>query len=368
MKTEKSDSRQKCLKRIKVNGYKSILKMDLNLNALNVIIGSNGSGKSNFLSVFTLLNHFIRNQLEDYISKEIVGAHRIIHFNLDDEIIEVKLEFNNCSYLLSLARRSDDQLYVTEERFTKPDVSIHPIIKPGNSLESELKYLVHQYREAEFLLDFLGNINIYHFFDTSILQNIKFSDDYLTLDGDANNLASVLNKIQRHDFNSYERIIDAIRLIAPYFQDFVFQMDPYDSEEKSVQFRWRQKGCFDDLLLNQMSDGLIRFICLTTLLLQPYPPPLILIDEPELGLHPHAISLLAGMLRAASSKSQIIVATQSVTLVNQFQADDIVIVEREGDQSVFKRVDSEKVKSWLEEFEEYGMGDLWEKNIIGGST
>jgi predicted ATPase len=114
---------------------------------------------------------------------------------------------------------------------------------------------------------------------------------------------------------------------------------------------------------SHLSDGTLRFMALATLLLQPIPPKVIIIDEPELGLHPFAIHKLAGLIQKASAHSQIIISTQSTTLVNQFVAEDIITVDREGGASVFKKHDSQKLAGWLEN---YSIGDIWNKNIIGG--
>lgn len=104
-------------------------------------------------------------------------------------------------------------------------------------------------------------------------------------------------------------------------------------------------------------------MCLVTALLQPEPPSTIIIDEPELGLHPYAITLLGGLLRSASTRMQIIVSTQSVPLLNEFSIDDLIVVERDNEVSVFKRLDEDEFSGWLDN---YSVGELWEKNILGG--
>ena len=109
-----------------------------------------------------------------------------------------------------------------------------------------------------------------------------------------------------------------------------------------------------------LSDGTLRFICLAALLLQPYLPTTILLDEPELGLHPYAIALLAELLRGAATKTQVIASTQSVSLVNQFEPDDTIVVERDEGQSVFRHLKTNDMQDWLED---YGLGDLWERTF-----
>jgi predicted ATPase len=126
---------------------------------------------------------------------------------------------------------------------------------------------------------------------------------------------------------------------------------------------WKQKDSDYPLWPSQLSDGSIRFICLVTVLLQPDPPATIIIDEPELGLHPFAITLLGALLRSASTRMQVIVSTQSVPLLNEFTIEDLIVVERDNGNSIFKRLNEDDFSSWLEN---YSVGELWEKNILGG--
>jgi predicted ATPase len=152
-----------------------------------------------------------------------------------------------------------------------------------------------------------------------------------------------------------------ISSVAPFFEKF--DLEP-DSKNPDVIFlNWLEKGSDEYFNAHHLSDGTLRFIALTTLLLQPVLPSTIILDEPELGLHPFAISKLAGMIKKAAVQSQIIIATQSVNLVNEFSADDIIVANREDNQTVFKRQSEESLKTWLED---YSIGELWEKNVIGG--
>ena len=126
----------------------------------------------------------------------------------------------------------------------------------------------------------------------------------------------------------------------------------------------RHKG--NDLYFdaNDLSDGTIRFICLTTLLLQPNPPTMILIDKPELGLHPFALNLLASLFRIASKKTQIIASTQSSTFADFFEAKDIMVVDRVDNATTIKRIDDKQLQEWLKD---YSIGELLQKNLLGGN-
>jgi predicted ATPase len=150
--------------------------------------------------------------------------------------------------------------------------------------------------------------------------------------------------------------------VAPFLLDFI--LEPEDEQKKFVRLRWSHRESEEIFDASDLSDGTLRFICLTTLLLQPKLPAVIILDEPELGLHPAALNILAAMMQSVSAQTQIIASTQSVTLANQFGIDDIVVVERKDEASVFRRLEAAALKDWLDE---YSVGDLWEKNVIGGN-
>jgi predicted ATPase len=205
---------------------------------------------------------------------------------------------------------------------------------------------------------------IYHFHDTSDEAAIKRKgkvDDNDTLRPDAANLAAFLYRLQKTQADSYKRIVAAIRLVAPFFHDFRLRPDRLRKDE--IQLEWTQRDSDAYFNAHALSDGTLRFICLATLLLQPEPPSLILIDEPELGLHPYAIVQLAGLFRSAATRTQILVATQSVTLLNQFEPDNVIIVDRSEGQSTFRRINAKEVEAWTDA---YALGELWEKAVLGG--
>ncbi len=160
----------------------------------------------------------------------------------------------------------------------------------------------------------------------------------------------------------YEKIRDTIRLAAPFFDDFKFRPKASNGD-MVLQLEWTQKDSDYPFHASQLSDGTLRFIALTTALLQPGPPATILVDEPELGLHPYALNLLAALLKKAAMRTQVIVSTQSAPLLDNFEAEDIVVVEREDRGSTFRRQSSGDLQEWLKD---YSLGELWEKNVFGG--
>jgi predicted ATPase len=217
---------------------------------------------------------------------------------------------------------------------------------------------------ADFILEAINNWRVYHFHDTSssarIKQVGKINDNQI-LRSDASNLAAYLYFLHEVHLADYRKIVATIRLVAPFFDDFMLRPNPFNHE--TIQLERKEKGSDAYFNAHALSDGTLRFICLATLLLQPKLPATIIIDEPELGLHPYAITILASLLKAASQQTQLVVSTQSVPLVNQFGLEEIVVVDRKDGQSTFERRTAGELETWLED---YGMGDLWEKNLLGG--
>jgi predicted ATPase len=214
----------------------------------------------------------------------------------------------------------------------------------------------------------LRNCRVYHFHDTSDTAVIKgFCDknDNRILRPDGANLAAFLYYLRLQYPTHFANIEATIRQIAPFFEGF--NLEPSRLNEEKIRLEWKEIGSDDYFNASSLSDGTLRFICLSTLLLQPHLPMTLVLDEPELGLHPAAITLLAGMLHSASRRpaalgSQIIVATQSVTLVNQFEPGEVWTAERNNRETVFKQLGKEDMSAWLDD---YSLGEMWEKNLLG---
>lgn len=360
----------KKLSHLTVKGFKSIKNLELNLNSLNVLIGANGSGKSNFISLFHLVNRIIDNKLQLYVSQS-GGADSLLYFGqkVTDKIY-VKLDFSSSSYEFSLIPARDNSLVFSHETVFFHDKTLYPRpyhMQIGSGHKETKLHDTPKERGrgiAQYVLGAVGDWTIYHFQDTSDSARVKKPgniNDNSKLRPDAANLAAYLFFLKKSHRQHYDNIVETIRMAAPFFDDFILRPNPINPEQ--IQLEWREKESDAYFNAHSLSDGTLRFICLSTLLLQPTLPSTILLDEPELGLHPYAITLLSGLLKSAATRTQVIISTQSVTLVNQFNSEDIIVVDREEKQSVFKHLKKEDMANWLEE---YGLGDLWEKNIIGG--
>ena len=219
-----------------------------------------------------------------------------------------------------------------------------------------------------FMYDSIETLKIFHFNDTSETASVKRRGalhDNAYLRSDASNLAAYLYKLSQKHPDIYQQIRETIQLALPFFDDFTLEsaIKTLPTEEHLINLQWRQKNSDYPFWPSQLSDGSLRFIYLVTALLQPDPPAILIIDEPELGLHPYALSLLASLLDSAAQNMQIIVATQSVSLVDEFSADDLIVVEYNKEGTQFKKLSAESLKYWLED---YSLGELWQKNVLGG--
>jgi predicted ATPase len=352
---------------LSVTGYKSIRSLqDFELRDLNVLIGANGAGKSNFIGLFRMLNEMYEQRLQLYVQKQ-GGPDALLHFGRKvTDRLHAEFYFNSNGYKFDLVPTADNRLIFEREAswfggvYYKTDTAA--ILGSGHE-ESRLRDAKDNY--SPYVRDAIKSWRIYHFHDTSDTAKVKqqhASNDNLRLKPDAANLAAYLRMLRNDHEESYQRIVETIQLVAPFFGDFVER----PSDQELIELEWTQKGYPDTpFKAHMLSDGTLRFICLATLLLQPSGllPDTVLIDEPELGLHPYAISVLADIFKQVSEQKQLIVSTQSVELVNELSPEDVIVVDQPSDYSTFRRFTEEQLEGWLTE---YSMGELWKRNVLGG--
>ena len=359
------------INRLKIEGFKSIRRLDLELGRLNVLIGPNGSGKSNLVSYFHMLREMVDGRLQVWIAKR-GGADRILTFGAKETPqVSSYIEIGDIAYEFVLGHTDNERLVFTREKITdQTDGQIEQHSYETGNAEARLRSnVVHGVTAEPYIVSCYFSIlnwKSYHFHDTSETALVKrkgYVHDNGYLRPDASNLAAYLYMLRHDHEDTYNKIRKIVRLAIPFFNDFVLEPKEIKPDEYTIQLLWQQKGSDYPFLPSQLSDGSIRFICLVTALLQPDPPSTIIIDEPELGLHPYAITLLGSLMRSASHRMQIIAATQSVPFLNEFSIDDLIVVERKDGASVFNRLDESEFEMWLEEFT---VGELWEKNVLGG--
>jgi predicted ATPase len=363
------------LARLTLRGFKSIRDVSLDLRAMNVLIGANGAGKSNLVSFFRLLGEIMGNRLQYFIARS-GGADSLLFYGAKtNPSLEMVLRFESdgaeSEYRARLDYAADDTLVFGEEQvaFQRKDGRGNMEFETlgENHRETKLHDAIRAGNEgAAIVAGMLKKCRAFHFHDTSVTARVRQHadvEDDLLLHADAGNLATILYKYQRHpDARYYGRIVETMRLVAPWFEEFV--LEPSEHNKHKILLRWREgRGAvFGPHLL---SDGTLRAMALITLLLEPTEklPSVMVIDEPELGLHPYALDAITGLLRAAALDCQILVATQSPRLVDLCEPEDVIVVDRDGGESTFVRESPERLKDWLDE---YSLGELWEKNVIAG--
>lgn len=344
-----------------IEGFKSFRRLEpLELGPLNILIGANGSGKSNFLAAFDLLAKVCSSQQFARHVEEAAGAGRLLHHGAGvtrNIRFEVGFEDGQADFSVLLQHGAEDRLL--------PGLVIDTgSLPPGFTEEFEPE--PGMVPAIEFLRLRLERWQWYHFADTSRTSRMKATqdlEDNRRLRPDGANLAAFLFLLRKKHKVAYDQIRKTVQLAAPFFDDFVLK--PRALNPDTILLEWRHLRSDARFGASSLSDGTLRFIALTTLLLQPAElrPRLIVIDEPELGLHPYAVTLLAAMLREVSVESQIVVATQSPLLLDHFEPEDVLVADRQGGATTVQRLSAESLRMWLED---YSLGELWQKNEFGG--
>lgn len=374
------------LKKLTLKGFKSFDGdgQSVSFGDITILLGANGSGKSNFISFFKLLNYLVSGGLQIFVGEQ-GFADSLLHYGASTTSrIQAKLSFGQLgahedTYDFTLSHASGDTLIFTEERLSwtragwnRPQtIDLGAGQKETNLLADALQESPTQ-RTIRFVLNLLRSCRVYQFHDTSRTAKIRnqgYVNDNEYLRDNAGNLAAFLYVMANKQEwkNYYVRIVAHIQSIMPQFADFILKPSPLN--ERYIELDWHERGRDYRFGPHQISDGTLRFMALAALLLQPPAtlPGVIVLDEPELGLHPEAISSLAGMIRMASLNSQVILATQAPRLVDEFRVDEIVIVERDEadgkNRSLLKRLDEQQLSEWLKK---YTLSELWEKNVTGG--
>lgn len=346
--------------------------MELELRPINVLIGANGAGKSNFVAFFKLINELMGGRLQQYIGAT-GRAESNLHFGPKKTLqLEAEMEFEVDNgtdvYRMRLVHAAGDSLIFAEETLSFRGIGYsQPKIVSLGVGHQETRIADRAAEDdpaAKTLKHLMDRCRVYHFHDTSPTARIRqygYVGHNRPLMPDAANLAAVLYELKSGNETVYRRIVTTIRQVAPFFEDF--DLEPTGA--KDIILNWRHRE--SDLVFgpHQLSDGTLRAICLIALLLQPKDnlPYLIVVDEPELGLHPYALNVIASLFQAASQHMQVVVSTQSGAFLDAFEPEGIVVVERNGEATEFSRPHAEKLDAWMED---YSLGEIWEKNVIGG--
>jgi predicted ATPase len=366
------------LKSLTLKGFKTYRDLErFDPQQLSVLVGGNGAGKSNLMSFFALLYRMMADPGELQLAvSEAGGASRILHDGPKvTESMRARLELETEQgvnfYEFRLSYAANDTLIFTDETwgFQRPG---YPNPQSGGNVaghkESELKdrAFFGSDQLAYTVRNLLRKCVAYQFHDTSFTSGMRRKAsrvDNQFLHRDGSNLASFLYRLglgSPPERLAYKRIQDSVRQLLPFFAEFVLE-----PENGHVLLQWREQGSEEIFAASQASDGMLRILALMTLLGQPEEalPAILMLDEPELGLHPQAIMLLGGMIRRVSESCQVMVATQSVSLVDEFTLDQIVVLSRPGRASTLKRLNEQEYETWLSD---YSSGELWRKNVFEG--
>lgn len=333
------------------------------MGMLNILIGANGAGKSNFIGFFRLVGQILDRQLQTAVGAA-GGPDALLHFGRKTtEQMQAELYFGENGYKFHLQATEDNRMMFSHEAlWWRSHGDWHAQSGHFESYAGEQREQTGIYN---YVVPAMRSWRIYHFHDTSrsaLVKQVHSIGDNTYLRADAQNLAAFLYRLKSQHHSHYLRIVKTVRLVAPFFGDF--HLRPTVGNGEKIQLEWTEQGQDTPFTASALSDGTLRFICLTTVLLQPeeFMPASILIDEPELGLHPYAITLLGSLIKSTAKKHQIIVSTQSVELVSEFDSEDLIVVDKQDSASTFTRVDPKELDEWLDE---YTLGELWKKNVLG---
>jgi len=364
------------LTKITIKGFKSIAfdkPITLDIGSTNILLGANGAGKSNIISFFKMIGYMMNESLQQFIAQSGTNQKFLYYGSKKTPTLSAEIRFDGKDsydiYRFSLTNAVQDRLIISSEEIEwKNSRTTSPISKQliSNFSESALNHLRSKDSACKIVWDILAGCKVYQFNDSSALSPMRQASTVESahyLQSEANNLASFLLYLKNGYTESYERIVSYVREVVPQFKEFYLE-----PERGYVSLKWVDTSANDYVLSSdQFSDGSIRFIALATLLLQPEKtmPRVIIIDEPELGLHPYAIDQLIEMIKDASLHAQIIVATQSPALIDGFDASDVTVIERDEEHqcTVAKKLNGQDYSEWLNE---YSLSELWNKNVIGG--
>ena len=365
---------------VHIKGFRSLADVKINgLPRAAVLIGANGSGKSNFIRFFEMMSWMISRRLNEFIQRQggaddqLFGSSKVSPYM--DATLTMRTGVGRCDYRFTLAHAHPDRLIFTDEAF-RFSLNNHPAKGAWQHIGSghpEARLIevraasepvgVNRTTAENLSVWLLRTCSVYQFHDTSGGSSFKKrwdaeDSDYLRPDG--GNLAAILLRLEREDIQRFEMICRHIGRALPVFDRFQIE----ESYGK-VLLRWKAKGMDKTFGAHLTSDGSLRFFALVTLLNLPPEmlPAVVLLDEPELGLHPTAVTLVGGMVKSLSRERQVIVATQSPLFVDTFSLDDIVVLELQAGRTEVRRLDENEYQRWLND---YTTGELWQKNLLGG--
>lgn len=323
---------------IEIAGYKSIKNARIEFGSVNILNGSNGAGKSNFLSFLEFVNSVYERRLHQYVAMRGGEDKMLYECGKGTQSISAKIKFDTHSYLFEVTKTGFGFVFTKDGLLDDRDPGTNKSVDVSNGRrEADIKLLSSVPREYG-LHGHFSNFRKYHFQETggnspfNRLSHIQ--NDVYFLYGKGENLGAFLFNTRKWDSSAYKVIVMTIQSTVPYFADFYFE--PNAGGYTALQ--WQSKYSSTIYGVSDLSGGTLRFMAMAALFLQPKLPSVIIIDEPELGLHSFAVSKLAEMIKYAADKNtQVIVATQSEELPSYFEPKDMITVDQYNGESVFRR-------------------------------
>lgn len=366
---------------VRIRGFRSLADIQLTgLKRATVLIGANGAGKSNLIRFFEMLSWMIRSRrLGEFVERQGGADDQLFGGRATTAVIDADIRLQTgrgfSDYSFALAHGHPDRFFFTKEAFRFSEAgsdqdapwqnleSGHREAMILEAMDSPEDYGVNP-TTARVIVNLLRNCAVFQFHDTSDTSAFKKKwdvDSYShKLYPHGGNLAAVLYRLEQEDSRRYEWICSQISRVLPIFDRFSLS-----KRYGRVFLSWQARGQEKTIGAHLTSDGSLRFFALATLLNLPSEmlPQVLLLDEPELGLHPKAVTLLGGMIKSLSADRQVIVATQSPLLVDAFDLDEIIVLDLKNGRTESQILDHDEYKNWLTD---YTTGELWQKNLLGG--
>lgn len=361
------------IKSVTIEGFRSLRSIqNLQLPQLAVLIGANGAGKSTLIRFFEMLSWMLKSKsLQEFVLRQgggddqfFMGARKTprIHAEL---CLETASGLNDYRFDLAHLSAGDSVMVMNEAyRYSAHGIPTKAKWTEIAAVGKESSLLEQKHKTAKTIVNLLRQCSTYQFHDTSpnaAIHNRWDITESFRLRSDGGNLAAVLLNLRSTDDKRYALIVKQIRRVLPAFKDFVLEQ-----EAGKVLLRWVGQQSDKVFGSHLTSDGSLRLFCLLTLLNMPPErlPDVMLFDEPELGLHPHAVSLVAEMFKRLSKKRQIFLATQSPYLVDCFELENIIIASANQGETLLRNLPRAQYQAWLDD--EYQLSDLWLMQVVGG--
>ena len=364
------------LKSLAVSNFRSLADARLPLHDLNVIVGPNGSGKTALLEVLHMVHCASQRELSKFLDER-GGFQAVLHRTngrVHDALMQIRIEFDAQSeqksldpdtFVMTLADQTVG--YVVREALLEkltPKGNREGALRlhGGPDTATELAYFAVGGDASPPIMKFLAGIRLYGALDVGPRSIVRLPQTLTPAQAPGPNgehLYSALYNLRISAPEIFERLTVLLQQSFPGFKRLELPV----VGAGQVTLAWYERDSNTPFYANQLSEGTLRYLWLVTILLTPQRPPLLLLDEPELSLHPALLRLLAALLQDAALTTQIVVATQSSDLIGWLMPEEVLIADKEDGKTLFTWAADLDLKAWLDE---YTLRDLWLMGNLGG--